>query len=509
MPNVLAASTRRAGSYRRMVSSLLLCCCIGQGRADTGASVPYMPSVSARHHLQRLADEAGLAMVGMQWPLPSRAVGEALDALPPDLSPSLLDARDAVRGELERLGQAELGLGLRRRRDALVGFGDSPVPGSRAALRSALLEAGAESTPWLAGRLGLSVEEEADPPGSTPARLDDSALVLQLGGSNLQVFARSHWWGPGWQSSLVLGNNTPQWMGVGLQRSSTRSSRSRWLSWLGPWNLDLFLARAHDPEVVSGQPRRFLFSAARVAFKPRRWIEIGLSRSFQLEGEGRPQGGHNYLRAWSGRGTNADNEDESADDPGNQMAGYDLRLSAGPGLRVAAYLQVVGEDEAGFLPSKSLLLAGAETWTADGEHRFFAEYASSYCSSLPGQQRLPRCAYLNHQYPQGYTNGARWAGASQGPDSRLLSLGWLSASGARLLRLHHGRVGVSLGSYRPRAEDPPRGRLTAFSAQQTFILAGLRLTPGFAWTRLDQAPGLERGRRVLAHWGVQADWTMP
>jgi hypothetical protein len=475
-------------------------------QAGTGASVPYVPSVQARHHLARLADEGGLALVTTQWPLPARAVREALDQLPGPLRPSLEEARQAVRRELERLARADATFDLRRRREALVGFGDSHTPGSNVAVRSAVLEPGDPGPPRFAARLGLRVEEGGDWPPSTQVRLDDTAVVLKAAGVNLQAFSRSHWWGPGWQSSLVLGNNAPAWMGVGLQRSGTAVSSPRWLSWLGPWNADFFLAKARDSEVVAGQPVGYLMNGARISFKPHRLLEIGLTRTLQLEGRGRPGGIRNFLRAWMGRGTNADTDGERLLDPGNQMGGYDLRLSGGAALPGAVYLQLIGEDEAGRLPSKLLLLAGAEGWTADGEHRFFVEYADTHCSVASGPE--PGCAYRNGQYPQGYTNGARWAGASQGPDSRVLSVGWLSLGGERLLRMHYGRVGMSLGTHVPSAETPPRGRLWSFAAQQTLTISDVRLTPRASWMRLGDS-GQPGGRRVLMQWGVSASWALP
>ena len=65
-------------------------------------------------------------------------------------------------------------------------------------------------------------------------------------GTQLQAWAHRSWWGPGWQSSLVLGNNAPPFYGIGLQRASAARSDSRWLSWMGPWSYEFFIAGDDD-----------------------------------------------------------------------------------------------------------------------------------------------------------------------------------------------------------------------------------------------------------------------
>jgi hypothetical protein len=482
---------------------------LSSARAQTSASLPYTPSAALRHHIQRLIDEAGLPLLSMQWPLPALAVRDALDTLPAELPDALAASRDAVRADLVRSTRADVALQLRTRSDTLVGFGDNYTPGSSASAHSPELSTGGA---WVA-RAGARVEEEpsSDDPwshDSTIGRLDDSALVAQTLGVNLQAFSHGYWWGPGWQSSLVLGNNAPQWLGVGLQRASVGPSTSPWLSWLGPWSFETFVARAQDPLVVAQQPQGFLMSGMRLGFKPHPLVEIGLTRTLQTAGRGRPHGLHNFVRALLGIGVNADTPEQQASDPGNEMAGYDLRVRCGGALRCAGYMQLIGEDQGGIMPSKFLSLFGTEAWSADGSQRWFAEYALTYCS-LPWQHEQPNCAYRNGQYPQGYTNGTRWSGASQGPDSRLLTLGWLSTEGERQIRLHLGRVGTSLGAFSPTAADPPRGRLIGFSAQTSLAWQGLTWSPALSWAHLSEGSDTGIHRRNSVQLGVQARWSLP
>jgi hypothetical protein len=99
----------------------------------------------------------------------------------------------------------------------------------------------------------------------------------------------------------------------------------------------------------------------------------------------------------------------SAEQPGNQMAGYDLRLrSPWRALPLAFYTQWIGEDEAGGLPSKFIGQFGLETW---GSTRFASWRLESRVQRHRVQlhARAPEfnCAYRNSIYPQGYAYRGR------------------------------------------------------------------------------------------------------
>ncbi len=99
-----------------------------------------------------------------------------------------------------------------------MGFGENYTPGSSIRLSSAAAEFGANSLP-IAARVGVRVEASPNSlqtifsglgkEGRVQAKLDDTALVTQVSGLNVQAFAHQNWWGPGWQSSLINGNNIP------------------------------------------------------------------------------------------------------------------------------------------------------------------------------------------------------------------------------------------------------------------------------------------------------------
>ncbi len=119
--------------------------------------------------------------------------------------------------------------------------------------------------------------------------------------------------------------------------------------------------------------------------------------------------------------------ERSTRQPGNQMAGYDMRMrSPWRALPLAFYTQWIGEDEAGGLPRMFIGLFGLEAWGSSslGGWRLRAEYADTACNFTRDQPEFD-CAYRNSIYPQGYTYRGRIIGHSMDNDSRMFSLAGL------------------------------------------------------------------------------------
>ncbi|WP_280154672.1 capsule assembly Wzi family protein [Piscinibacter sp. XHJ-5] len=488
------APVRSTAIVRRLSAALLgAAAALTSSLALADASAPWTPSAAARHRLVLLADEAGLDLPLSHWPLPGAAVVRALDGLSPSLPPALDEARSRLRDELRERQGSQLSLGLRSGREGLAAFGDDFAPGSSLSLRSPEVVSGG-----VALRLGARLDEDHDRGAAraTKLRPDDSALAAELHGLQLQAWAHRTWWGPGWQSSLVLGHNAPPFVGVGVQRASASTSGSAWLSWLGPWSFEFFIARMEDTGGASLVGTRF-------TARPRPWLELGLTRAAQWGGYGRPRSFDSFVRMLTGRGGNPDTEAERREDPANAMAGMDLRLRCPAALRCAAYFQAMGEDEAGVAPSKYLALYGLESWSADGRQRYIAEYAATACRNWVGQTPERNCAYRNASYPAGYTHARRWVGAGSGPDSRVLTLGWTNVERGTTLRLHTGRIGAQVGRFA--ATDDPRsaGPLLGATARQEFRWGRAVISGELDWLRVRA----EAGPRQDARAGITVRWT--
>jgi hypothetical protein len=487
-------------------------------QAQTPASAPYTPTWQARHHLQWLADNAGLTLTVSHWPLPAAAVQESLDKLQVDAqgddkgdAQGAKASRDFVLKELAAAkSQGRMQVHLRSQSEAMNAYGENYTPGNSAQLstpegRSQLGDVS------VAGRLGARLEVSPNSlqmqfsgmgaEGQNQLRLDGASAVLGWAGWNLQAFSRQNWWGPGWQSSMVNGHNNPAWLGAGIQRGSAVPSDSVWLSWMGPWSLDVFVAKAQDPRVVQNQPSGFLFSGMRLTMKPKPWLELGLSRGLQTAGAGRPSGLGNFVKSFFGQQVNQDPGDPP--DSSGQIAGYDVRAAC-PVVwgGCAVYTQWMGEDAAGStipLPYKFMSLWGAEKTYGNGRFRVFAEWANANAYSLPWDTKPSFPGFVNGVYTQGYTQGARWVGPAQGSGSRVLTLGWLDAERQRQFKLHTGTVLTSMGAYSPTA-NAPHGRMWGISASQTLRWMGMTLTPELAYTHLaegtDQAANKRSNLRV-------------
>jgi len=464
------------------------------------ASVPWTPSVSGRHAIELLVDDGGLPLTVSQWPLPREAVQRALDTLPAELPPELDAARAQVRAELRAQQAGRIGLTLRERNDALPSFGDDATPGSSLQLRS-----GEYVGPHLAMQVGGRLDPVADSgrPRATP-RLDDSAVVVDAFGVQAQAWAHRSWWGPGWQTALPLSNNSPPLAGIGFQRTEVVPSQSPWLSWLGPWTTDFFVARTEgEPSDVPGS--NALITGWRLTARPLPLLEIGLTRMAQFGGKGHPETLGSFARAVVGSHANAQTVAAQSRDSGNGLAGVDLRLRCPFGARCAGYAQVMGEDSRKHLPYKYMETVGAEAWTSDGSMRFYLEASEVGCRETWRKSTTPRCAYINYAYPDGFTNSSRWLGASVGTDGKLLTVGWIDADWDSELRLDYGHVGSHVGTFGDPFEPSLPGRpLWAVSARRSWHFGATTVTPEFDWTRVEWTNGVRASPRV----GVEMSTTL-
>ena len=495
----------RARTTARTVGAAVLLYLVAQSAG--AASVPWMPSVAGRHAVELLVDDGGLTLTVSQWPLPRDAVQQALDALPSELPAELEAARDLVRSELRAARGAHATLTVRERHDALPGFGDDATPGSSLLLRSAELDG-----PHLAMQLGgrLDPVSDAGQPHAT-ARLDESAVAVDAFGIQAQAWAHRSWWGPGWQSALPLSNNAPALDGIGFQRGGVMPSESPWLSWIGPWNADFFVARTEGP--AHGAGSNALLSGLRITARPFSHLELGLTRMVQFGGQGHSETFASFARAVEGSRSNVNDVSDYGKDSGNGLAGYDIRLRCPDGVRCAVYGQFMGEDDRKNLPYRFLNLLGMEAWSADGENRLYFEGAEISCRIRLEGSPITGCAYRNYAYPGGFTASDRWLGASVGPDARLLTLGWINPRWDTSMRLDFGKVVTRVGEFEPLSDDVAwSGRLWALSVRHGWTLGNLHLTPELDWSRVGTAEGVRRVTRAGLEMSMPLDgfgWITP
>ena len=482
------------------------------------ASTPYMPSWQSRHAIEFLIDRANLQLTSSHWPLPSLAVGHALGAVLLH-DPAAIAAKQVVMQDIEQQNRATVA--VHNVAEGARGYGEHTAPATHVAITSNTRESTANDGLTWATRLGLQLSPKSaqhaellplQATGHSPAvGLNHSAAAVGWQGWQLQAFQHQHWWGPGWQSSLVNGTNNSPWLAAGIQRSSTQASTAPWLAWMGPWNFDIFIAQAQDPWVTRDQPKDFWFSGARLTLRPKPWLEVGLSRGMQFGGDDRPGGLANFGKALFGQAVNKNNDQRSQDSSG-QIAGYDIRIRCPqPWASCAFYTQWMGEDAAGHTPPwpyKFMSLWGAQTTWGNGRYRLFGEYVDTHAFSLPWDQNPPFAGYINGVYRQGYTNGGRWAGSSFGAGSRVLTFGLMDAQSQTQLLLHRGTIGNSIGTFTPQT-PAPRGAYVGLDLSRTFQAPSTRITPSLSYTHLS-TPATPDNRHLSDwHIGLTVQWTLP
>jgi hypothetical protein len=267
----------------------------------------------------------------------------------------------------------------------------------------------------------LSVQGVVNPDDDHSGRLDGSYLAGKWGNWILSAGALDRWWGPGWGGGLILSNNARPVPALAIQRNRSTPFDLPVLRWLGPWTVTTFMGRMESDRDIA-HPLMF---GLRFAFKPTSGLEIGFSRTALWCGEGRkctPRIFGKLLAGQDNQGTGA-----NSDEPGDQLAGGDLRWSfALLGQPLAVYGEWIGEDEAGGVPSRALGQFGIETWgglgSSDRSYRIFLEFAdttSNFYSSSPTYNY----AYESHIYKTGYRYYDQPIGYSTDNDSRIGTLG--------------------------------------------------------------------------------------
>jgi hypothetical protein len=170
-----------------------------------------------------------------------------------------------------------------------------------------------------------------------------------------------------------------------------------------------------------------------------------------------------------------------ANEPGNQLGGFDWRWQW-PGERgYAFYGQWVGEDENGFLPSAYIVQAGLEArWAlAGGLLRGFVEWNDLIAGHANGDNRPHGLTYRSGVYQQGYRHDGMLLGHPAGGDVTLASAGLvLQASALRLaLVASHGRA-------LPTSQRFAAGTLSGFNGSaQVDLDPRQQLGAGLGWWR--------------------------
>jgi len=262
------------------------------------------------------------------------------------------------------------------------------------------------------------------PDDGQAVRLDGSEATVRWGNWLFSANQMDRWWGPGRDGSLILSTNARPMPAVSLDRYRSLPVNFPVLRLLGPWRFSGFLGLGEGDRPDVDRP---LFMGMRLSFKPAPIFEFGMSRTAQFCGRGRICGLKTFGRVLIGqdnsgrRGLN-----NPAAEPGNQMAGFDVRIvSPFKHIPLAVYAQEIGEDNSNTgIPERYLGLFGAESWfhlDSGSTVRARIEYANNSCKWY-NPSLEPNCAYRQYLFFAGYRYRSRNIGHTADADSETTSI---------------------------------------------------------------------------------------
>lgn len=173
----------------------------------------------------------------------------------------------------------------------------------------------------------------------------------------------------------------------------------------------------------------------------------------------------------------------------------------------ALYAQAIGEDEAGFMPSKYLGLFGVETWgeAGAGSWRAHVEYADTACDFLNSPPDFG-CAYESSIYTDGYRYRGRVLGHSIDGDGESVGVGGMLVDQAgrewRMLARNIKLNRADAGYANSLADGPAKVRDVEFVHRRTFEWGSIEASVGYADTDVVDTVNLavQDGLRGYVSW---------
>lgn len=374
-----------------------------------------------RHHVQVLADASIVTVPVTTWPLMWSGVVADIEAwqssssqsnaqkYPDYIHQSIAYVQQAHRQQTQSISNS-VSLNVRDNINIQPDFGDNQREEQLYSMRTELMN------DWAAVKLQASYAPDAL--DEKEYRYDGSYMAGVLGNWAVSVGAIDRWWGPGWQSSMILSNSARPVPGFALQRNYSQAFNAPMLKWLGPWQLIMFAGQLESDRFVSDAK----LLGMRMSFRPINALEMGLSRTAQWGGEGRPQNLDSFIDLSLGKDNAGSSGITKSNEPGNQLAGIDFRLNQTIGNKqFAFYGQIIGEDEADLLPSRRIVLAGVDAAFSifSRQNRIALEYADSAANGFKGDP-IYNYAYEHGIYKSGYRYQGRPIGFALDNDTRKL-----------------------------------------------------------------------------------------
>ena len=411
--------------------ALLLCLLLLMQTASAADPWAVPGDMALRHDLQTLADAGVLGSPVMTWPIPWSTIQNDLASYSAPDQPLRAYVANALERVRRRLSVAKRADGIEIETQLASNSSQSWFRTFESTPREEF-EAGAGAS-WIgerfAGRLQVTYAPDAE--DDEDLRWDGSYLAVVLGNHILSGGRIERWWGPGWEGSLIYGNNQRPIPTIALERRQALAFESKWLSWIGPWTYSLTYGELEHGRTV---PNANILGF-RVAFRPINDLEIALTRTAQWCGNDRPCDLDSLWDLIKGDDNVGSEGIDDDNEPGNQLAAIDLRWNSPIGdLPYAVYTQWTAEDEASGTPSRWIAQFGAEMWGTTGlkwiggDYRFHLEYSDTATSFYKDTIKFDT-AYEHGIYRDGYRYRDRSIGHAMDNDGQMLTFGGLLVDG--------------------------------------------------------------------------------
>ena len=426
---------RKAMSYYRLHTISVV---LGLGITATTASAQnlYMNDLRLKADIDWLNTQGVTQISTSTWPLTANEIKRGLstaNAITPAQQQMIQSVYTTLKQNPNSLVHADIEVNLQTNRQQLPQtFGEDKLAGQQVSGSIGLSEENLEFNLQVNLKNDKLIEDGSD------VSFEGSYVAGGFANQWLIAGQIPAWWGPGYDGSLIRGDASIPVAGFTMQRDQQAAPTSQYLSWVGPWQYQLFAGQLDDYQAV---PEAKLFGA-RLTAQPLPWLEVGASRTFMWGGEGRPQSFSSFTDAILGTKDNDATAGNTDQDPANQLAGFDTRVSLAPLMNVPAgvYAQYVGEDESGGLPAKNMYLAGVDYASAayGKPYQLYVEYTDTRSS---GEVR--GISYDHFLYTDGYYQNGYPLGYALGGDAESIAVGgrlWLDNRNFINAKLQHAKV---------------------------------------------------------------------
>lgn len=163
----------------------------------------------------------------------------------------------------------------------------------------------------------------------------------------------NRWWSPSDNYSLILSNSARPSLGIEFKNYLPIIPKRKIFDFIGHVNYEFFVNKLEKQREI---PNTLLFGN-RVTFNPTNNFKFSLVRLAQFGGKDRPKDARTILKMLVGK-DNTSSTLSFDEQPGNQLAGLDFIYSPNLNKKFKIFGQMVGEDEAGYFPSKKMSLFG-------------------------------------------------------------------------------------------------------------------------------------------------------